>query len=602
MKEFCIHCGAELREDAQFCTKCGKPVQKFAEQPQAAPAQPAAAEIESPGAAPAAKPFRGKPRADVPARKGKKGAVLEKLRAFTEQYVLGGIAMLACLVVFISGFFINISFAPMEQVQAKITLDSIVSIGNVDTALSTTTFEQNVFNVFGALAVPVGGDEEESERITNILLARVTDAVAKYDDELVEVTLLAAQGEQERAAELMAGVMMRMLEDVSRSAADVNLIKLDRLEAESAYGNAITGTESTAGISENVIKRADDTVARTAVMVGYPIGVIYLQVVSLVFLILTAIGMFSGNGKLRAGKFFTLYLIGFVFLFFIAQASATTIGGAGMFCFIFAAVMLLLYSAGRVFATRGMNAEKIVAVSASGVAAVLSFAALCMLFGAAFEFGGLIDKVGSVFGLYAFDNASLEAGEGAYITASGFAGFGCVYLAILVLTSLVFFFSVSRLNKGSRGKAGDIVLSSIALAVTLISYLVLYILTETASGDLLSAPVAFLIAGVLLLCVLAAWIIGGAMGRAIARRAQSAYGAPAAYPYYPNYYPGNSAAYAPAQAAAAAPQPGVSAEGMPNVTPAAAAPAAESTPEENAADANQGSGAEGEDSSKEEHN
>ena len=40
MKEFCIYCGAELREDAQFCTKCGKPVQKFAEQPQAAPVQP----------------------------------------------------------------------------------------------------------------------------------------------------------------------------------------------------------------------------------------------------------------------------------------------------------------------------------------------------------------------------------------------------------------------------------------------------------------------------------------------------------------------------------------------------------------------------------
>ena len=93
MKEFCIYCGAELREGARFCAKCGKPV-----------AQPAAAQTQQPVAPPVQQPTAS--QAQRPAAVREKGATLEKMRSVTERFIIRGITLLTCLIVFICGFFI----------------------------------------------------------------------------------------------------------------------------------------------------------------------------------------------------------------------------------------------------------------------------------------------------------------------------------------------------------------------------------------------------------------------------------------------------------------------------------------------------------------
>ena len=453
MKEFCIYCGAELREGARFCAKCGKPV-----------AQPAAAQTQQPVAPPVQQPTA--PQAQRPAAVREKGATLEKMRSVTERFIIRGITLLTCLIVFICGFFINIGFMPMEQVQSKVTLDISSGTADLQGMMSTVSFDQNIFNVFGALTVPLGGNAEEEQAIVDALTARVTDVVKKYESEITRLYLQIEAGNS-RAAERLVDLIECVVRDAAGSVRDINLIKLDRLEAEQVFSNS--GQSETAESSENFMKQANDSIARTAIMAGYPVGVIYLQVVSLVALITTAIGMFASSKKFSGSKFFTLYLAGFVFLFLIAQFTATSVGGTGIFCFVFASVMLLLYMAGKIFTMRGMTAEKIISVSAGGLATVLSFSALCILFGASFEFGGLVDKVGSVFGLHAFDGTSLVEGEGSLITVTNFVTYGLIYLSSLVFSSLVFFMSLSRLKKGERGKVSDIFIKAIA-AAELINY------------------------------------------------------------------------------------------------------------------------------------
>lgn len=532
MKEYCVFCGSELREGAVFCTKCGKPLHAAAAQAQ--PARP------------------GSPSA--PKRADGKGARLERARAFTERFVLRGIALLACFVVFISGFFINIGFMPLEQVQSKINIDISGGSADIEGILSETALQQNVFNVFGALAVPLGGDEEEYQKIVDAYSACMTDVIAKYDSELTDLSLQVSAGDA-RAAQKLIRLCERIANEIAASVSGINFIKLDRLEAEIAFSDAgsALGQSSGGTVSENIVKRADDSLIRSIIMVGFPLGTVYLQVVSLVFMILAAIGMFTGK-KAADNKFFFLYLAGFVFLFLIAQLSATTLAGTGMFCFVFVSVLFLLSLAGKVFATRGITAQKIVSLSVNGLASVLSFAALCTVFGAAFEYGGILDKVGSVFGLYAFDSTQLASGEGGYITAVNLAAYGSVYLIVLTLVSLVFFFSAARICKDEIGKASDIVLTAVAAGATLIAYMAIYIVAESSASDLLYAPAALIGTGMLLLCALVARIADGSIRQAVSRGgapAQPVYAAPGA----PRYY---SAAASPAsagQANVAAPLP-----------------------------------------------
>ena len=510
MKEVCIYCGAELLEGKDFCAKCGKSLREN-ERQQVEAQRMVAAEDQLTSSS------SGAPQKTVALQSsGEKGFLLEKVRSVTERYILRIISMIACVIVFLSGFFINIGFMPMEQVQSKLSYSAVPGIANLEDVFASFSYEQNVFNVFGALTVPVGGEEEEyeSEKFYNALIAKVTDIVNKYQSEIIRL-MMEAQDNGEMA-ERLTFLLEQMINEVSKTVGDINLIKLDRIEAELTFTQAMNeatqlGEEN---ISEKTLKQANDSLIRTSIMVGFPIGVIYLQIVSLICMITTAVGIFTSRTKFTGGKFFLLYLIGLAFLFLIAQFTATTLAGTGMFCFIFASAMLLLYLAGRVFIIRGMTAQKIVSVAVSGVVAVLSFTAMCVLFNASFEFGGLVDKIGSVFGFGVFDGTVFADGEGIGITKADFITYGCIYFVTLAFTVLSFFFSVARLNKLGGSVVPQIILTAIASAGLFIAYFVLYSLVDTATTErLIYAPSAFITASVLLAAALIAWIVGVPLGR-----------------------------------------------------------------------------------------
>ena len=116
----------------------------------------------------------------------------------------------------------------------------------------------------------MGGNAEEEQAIVDALTARVTDVVKKYES---EITRLSAQVEagNSRAAEQLVDLIERIVRDAARSVGGINLIKLDRLEAEQAFLNT-SQTEGTT-LFENAAKQANDSIARTAIMAGYPVGV-----------------------------------------------------------------------------------------------------------------------------------------------------------------------------------------------------------------------------------------------------------------------------------------------------------------------------------------
>ena len=436
--------------------------------------------------------------------KGKKrGECLEKARTMTETIFLRVIIALSCFVVFISGFFINIGFMPMEQVQAKLSISQSGSV-TLEGMLSDVSFNQNVFNVVDALLVPVGGDGEAEGAIYDALSSRVTEVAGKYDTEIA--SLLAQAESDSRAVEKLIKLYEKIVTEITNSVTEINLVKLDRLEAENAYydNSESLGQSGGGTVSEKVIKRADDSLIRTAVLAGFPVGTIYLQVVALVCLILELIAIFSKANNSVGEKFYFLYLGGFIFLFLIAQLSATTVAGAGMFCFVFAAVMMFLYLAGRIFVTRGIkDGGKIASLSLNGLAAVLSFVMLCLLFGASFEFGGIIKKVGAVFGLHTFDSTTMASGEGMIMTIVNFAVVGGLYLLSMVALSLLFYFTFVRLCKGKAIETPDIVLAAVSAGLPLVAYIALYVISAVGVVELLYAPSSYLVIGVVGLCVLA---------------------------------------------------------------------------------------------------
>lgn len=474
MREFCMHCGAELREQAGYCPKCGKPVLRISDGAPQAVAEPLQAQ-----------------------RVQDNGNRIAKLRFLMERYILLSIALLACLVVFISGFFIKISFIPLEGMHTK---PEITGYYEIDEAVLTLHYEQNVINVFAALTVEVGGDKERLEELMNELTERAAEIIMPYQTEISDLDLQVYNGNFNAREDLVA-LFNRIAKEIAQSCADINLIEFDRQYAECLYYTAT-------GDQEKNIKLADDSLIRSAIMVGYPVGVLYLQIVSLVFLIVATIELIMGKKKKFGVKFFCLYLIGMVFLFAIAQLSATAIGGTGMFCFIFVSVMLLLYLIGRMLTMQNFSGKQIISVAADSSAAILSFIALCVLFAGTFKFGAVINKIGAVFGLHSFDRVSMEYGEGISITTKNLVTCGSFYLVTLVMLSVAFFLSVSCINKGGKGKLAYIIMTAIAAIIAISSYISLHILIDTIELELYSVPSVYIAIFVLLCCSLIIAIAG----------------------------------------------------------------------------------------------
>ena len=489
----CSSCGAELDDDALFCTKCGTPVSETvteAEEPAQNAAAEAAAEVsaETGGGRAAATAVSGR-NVSAPAKGGKLAAV----RAYTENFLLRIVAIIVCAGVFIGGFFINISYMPMEQVQSKITIDS-AGDASMEGMLMTSSFEQNVFNVIGALTVSfdLTENQEKSERITEAMTARVTEVMLRYEERITELAAQVSQGNERAVTELIS-LYRKAVRDITSSMADINLIEMDRLDAEIAYAQSED--------SQTALKGADDALMRTAIMSGYMAGVIYLQVVALIYLILTVAGLFKKK-NVSLGKF----------LFCIGQLTATSLGGAGMFCFVFAVVLCAIWLAGKLFCGFRVSPQGILSLTVHTVAAVLSFAAVCLLFGNIFEFGGIADKIGAVFGLHVYESGA-QLQNGMEMTMVNFFAVAVIYLAVYILAIIVFFRSAARLSKMEEVNAADKVLAAVAAGVSLVGYLALYSCCQTDAIELLFAPSVFYGIFVLFAVVFILFMVSGVAKR-----------------------------------------------------------------------------------------
>lgn len=501
----CLRCGTEFDDDALFCTKCGTPVSEGS----AAAEGVAAAETSDAGArAVSAQREKGAAAPECAgAPRGKKGVAA--VRTFIEEIFLRIVAIVVCAGVFIGGFFINISFMPMEQVQSKITVDSAGDV-SLEGMLMTSPFEQNVFNVIGALTVSfdLTENQEKSERITETMTARVTEVMLRYEERITELTAQVSQGNERALTELIS-LYRRAVRDITTSMADINLIEMDRLEAEIAYSESEN--------SQIALKGANDALIRTAIMSGYMIGAVYLQVVALVYLIVAVIGLLAKK-NVSVGKFFFLYMLGICFLFGIGQLTATSLGGAGMFCFIFAVVLCAIWLAGKLFCGFRVSGQGILSLSIHTVATVLSFAAVCLLFGNIFEFGGIADKIGSVFGLHVYESGAADATYTVDSTLINFCAIAAIYLAVYVPAIIVFFRSAARLSKSEEVKTSDKVLSAVAAGVALVGYLALYICSQMNALELLVAPSAFYGIFVLFAIVFIAFMVSGVAKKSFQRK------------------------------------------------------------------------------------
>lgn len=120
------------------------------------------------------------------------------------------------------------------------------------------------------------------QKLVEQVESKAKNIILKYQKRLTELTALVQQGDK-TAAKQMIDLMYKIVDEVMAGMENVNLIKLEKLEAEIAYSST-TGTEGVGNL--DALKNAQDLDIRMAVMVGYPVGYLFLQIVSLVFIIL----------------------------------------------------------------------------------------------------------------------------------------------------------------------------------------------------------------------------------------------------------------------------------------------------------------------------
>lgn len=253
-------------------------------------------------------------------------------------YILKSLVLLVSVIVFISGFFTTVKYVPQETLHNDLfsySIGSSVDLEDVASMLLQKGFDQNVFNVFPALAVGYDKEEntEQMQELVEQMESKMKNIVLKYQKRITELTVLVQQGDRKAAAQLTS-LMYKIVDEVMAGMENVNLIKLEKLEAEIVYSSS-TNSEGVGNL--DALKNAQDLDIRMAVMVGYPVGYLFLQIVSLVFIILTTISLCRKKSA-HFGKFFVLYLSGCLFLLAIGQLTACFLNPVGMFCFIFAIV------------------------------------------------------------------------------------------------------------------------------------------------------------------------------------------------------------------------------------------------------------------------
>ena len=450
MNKFCKKCGKKNVSDAQFCGGCGASL----------------AEDEV---------------SDLPV-----GTRWGRVCEIGRTYILKSLVLLVSVIVFISGFFTTVKYVPQETLHNDFysyLINGSADMEDVASMFSQKGFDQNVFNVFSAFAVGYDLEEntEQMQKLVEQVESKAKNIILKYQKRLTELTALVQQGDK-TAAKQMIDLMYKIVDEVMAGMENVNLIKLEKLEAEIAYSST-TGTEGVGNL--DALKNAQDLDIRMAVMVGYPVGYLFLQIVSLVFIILTMISLCRKKSA-RFGKFFVLYLSGCLFLLAIGQLTACFLNPVGMFCFIFALVCGALYAVGNSLFSHRIGLNDVVAFSLKGFAFVFSFVAVVLLLGNFASFNATLDKIGAVFGLSGDYGSSDEVMA---FTLTNFLPSAILYLTMLALSAVVFFRAAFTFSDVQKSAATLVPLAAVTTGFGLVSYIVLGSLGMAGVLDLVMDPV-----------------------------------------------------------------------------------------------------------------
>ncbi len=417
-----------------------------------------------------------------------------RAKVWADKYLLHLFAILAAMSVFIVGIFMCFKFKPMEEVQAKVTSDTIVS-GNVEdilmVAFSSMSYEQTMFNPIGALFV--GFDEEKNQEEFDKLSEQVVTIVAKTTleckDELLRLSALmeATEGTPEEiaaAVEESNRIVQSILDRAAASMSNINLIKLDRLEAEIAYSGSDSADEAT-------LKIANDSAIRTVLLCAGTAAYVYLQLIALIIVFRSAVRFLQNK---EAGmKLYVAYFIGFAFLLFVCEICAVTLNGAGIACFVLMSVF-----GGLSWLYRLFNSEaSLVMAAAKTVVSALAFSAFCVFFRAMYDFGVSVDRVGAAFGLHGYDGTLNAENPGAGLLVTNLLSLALPHLACmgLVLSSLLI-----ALRSGLKGKTSGWILPLVSSVCVLLTYILLSVF---AGNGLELVRVSTAMLAMLALCLLA---------------------------------------------------------------------------------------------------
>ena len=468
----CAKCGAALPDEAVFCGRCGAMLPGGQEAAAGVPVSPSVREAKA-----------------APARESFGSAAYTGIRRIFARYVMPAVSLLACLVLFISGFFINISYYQMEQVQAQYDISVDTSFL---TMLANVPVEQNVFHVIGALTVGTDAEKnaEEEENITAAMQAAVQNVLQKYQGRIAALSASAAAGDA-GAGQALYELYEEMIDDFASSVANINVIRYDTVLAELNYSDFADGTGG--ATFEQVEKHLVDTYWRAGLMLIYVAGYLFLQIVALAYLCLSLADLLGRRKKEGTGKFFCLYMIGCFAMFCAGQLTASSLNPVGFFCFVFAAVLCAVYCGMQAFCRYKFDGQGICNIAVRAVCAAVPFAALCILTGSVYEFGVAVDKIGAVFGKAIFNSDQISEAA-ADMTVVNFFGTAVPHLAVYVLLLIAF---LQSLNAFVSDRSVGIALPIACLVLAVADIGVLYGLTAADTIDLLYISGAFVAVAVL---------------------------------------------------------------------------------------------------------
>lgn len=418
----------------------------------------------------------------------------QAVKGWADRYLLHVFAIAMALSVFVVGFFTAFRFQPMEQVQAKISIDSSSGSGidDITSMLFTSIeFEQGMLNPVLALDLDLSESAltEEYQKLTEQVANATGKAILKDKEEFLRlVALLTTASSSSEQAGVLAE-LLAFMEDCmgeSSSMTHVNLIRLDRVEAELVFLQT-TGSD----VSQQV-KVADDTMTRTILLTVASGVYIYLQVIALAMIILSALRFVKG--KQQKSGLLLAYFIGFAVLMLLCELTAVRLNGAGIACFVLLAVFAGLSRLYRLATSREMQP----AVAVARVASVsLVFAAFCIFFGGMYDFGVAVDRIGALFGLHGYD-FTLVPREPLGTMVENFVFIGVPHLICMAMVAVTLLF---LLRTGEKGGAFGWILPFISFFLTFVTYVLLNVFAGNKL-ELVSVSVSMLT--VAILCLLAA--------------------------------------------------------------------------------------------------